>query len=129
MSNAKSIVEGVAYQALVDTITVVPVFQDVPADFLGDMVVIGDLKSRRFQTKVASPDRYVTVSIASIVTAEERAPLLNLQSLIEDALDGQSFESDGWAIEFSFEEDDAVLGEDGVTYSGITNFSALAIAP
>lgn len=129
MSKAKAIVELVTYQALAATVTGAGVYQDAPADVSGRLVVIGDLKSFRLPTKGGKDDRRVLVSIITIAEGEERAPLLELQEQVEAALDGESFEHDGWTIAFEFEDDDAALTEDGITYAGVTQFSVLALSP
>ncbi len=128
MSKAKAVVEVAFYDALSETIRGATVYQDAPADAEGDLVIIGDMKSFGLGSKGATDDRRVTISIISLVEAEERAPLLKLQEQIEEALDGQTLEVDGWTLGIVFDDDDAVLGEDGVTYSGISSFSVLALA-
>jgi hypothetical protein len=129
MSKAKAMVEAATFLTLDATITGATVYQDAPENAPGDLVIIGDLKSSRLPTKGADADRRVTISIVTIVEAEERAPLLALQDQIESALDGVSHEHEGWLLAFEFEDDDAVLSEDGSTYTGITSFTVLAIAP
>ncbi|WP_026046827.1 tail completion protein gp17 [Sphingomonas sp. PAMC 26621] len=129
MSKAKAMVEAAAFVALDTGITGATVFQDAPENAPTPLVIIGDLKSARLPLKGADADRRVTIAIVTIVEAEERAPLLALQEQIEDALDGQNLEQDGWTLAFEFEDDDAVLSEDGSTYTGITSFTVLAIAP
>lgn len=129
MSKAKAVVEAVAFEALHQAIEGAAVYQDAPENAPTPLVIIGDMKSARLPVKGADADRRVTITIVSLVEAEERAPLLTLQEQIEDALDGQSFEQDGWTLAFEFEDDDAVLSEDGSTYSGVTSFSVLALAP
>lgn len=129
MSEAKSIVEQVAFRELAAVIEGATVYQDAPANAAGDLVIIGDMKSARPSGKDHSADRRVGLQIVTIAVAEERAPLLALQHQVEAALDGRSFELAGWTVVFTFEDDDAVLSEDGETYSGISGFSALALAP
>jgi len=129
MSSAKAMVEAAAFLALSSAITDAGVYQDAPENAPTPLVIIGDMKSSRLPTKDADADRRVTISIITIVEAEERAPLLTLQEQIENALDGQNFEQEGWVLAFEFEDDDAVLSEDGSTYSGVTSFSVLALAP
>jgi hypothetical protein len=129
MSSAKAMVEAAAFLALSSAITDAGVYQDAPENAPTPLVIIGDMKSSRLPTKDADADRRVTISIVTIVEAEERAPLLALQEQIEAALDGQNLQQDGWLLAFGFEDDDAVLSEDGSTYSGITSFTVLAIAP
>jgi hypothetical protein len=129
MSSAKAMVEAAAFLALSSAITDAGVYQDAPENTPTPLVIIGDMKSSRLPTKDADADRRVTISIITIVEAQERAPLLTLQEQIENALDGQNFEQEGWVLAFEFEDDDAVLSEDGSTYSGITSFTVLAIAP
>jgi hypothetical protein len=128
VSKAKAVVEAAIFDALNEAITGAAVYQDAPANAAYPVVILGDMKSFRLQTKGSSPDRRVTISIVTLVEAEERAPLLDLQEQIEDALDGQSFAPDGWTLGVEFDDDDAVLGDDGVTYSGISSFSVLALA-
>lgn len=129
MSRAKALVEAVTFDALSSAISGATVYQDAPVNAPGDLVILGEMKSFRLSTKEAEGDRRVTIAIVTIVEAEERAPLLALQEQIETALDGQRFEKDGWTIAFEFEDDDAVLTEDGATYGGITSFNVLAFAP
>jgi len=129
MSKAKALVEIETYDRLAEVITGATVYQDAPEDAAGDLVIIGDMKSSSLATKGNDADRAVTVSIISLAEADERAPLLALQEQIEDALDGQTFTREGWTLGFAFEDDDAVLAEDGSTYSGITTFRVLALAP
>lgn len=129
MSNAKSIVEQVAFDEVAAAVTGAQVFQDVPNDQQGDIVVIGDMRSFRFSTKEASADQIVEISIVTLVIADERAPLLAIQEQIETALDGQTIDRDGWRLDFTFKDDDAVLGEEGAGYVGVTTFSVVAIAP
>lgn len=129
MSKAKAMVEQVAFRELAAVIRGATVYQDAPANAAGDLVIIGDLKSFSLGGKGQSGDRRVGLQIVSIAVAEERAPLLALMDQIEAALDGKSFELKGWTVAFAFEDDDAVLNDDGASYSGITSFTALALAP
>lgn len=129
MSKAKAMVEQVAFRELAAAISGATVYQDAPANAAGDLVIIGDMKSASLGGKDQSADRRVGLQIVSIAVAEERAPLLALMDQIEEALDGQSFELEGWSVSFVFEDDDAVLNDDGASYSGITSFAALALAP
>lgn len=129
MSKAKSMVEQVAFRTLAEFIEGATVYQDAPANAAGDLVIIGDLKSFSLGGKDQSADRRVGLQIVSLAVADERAPLLALMDQIEEALDGQSFAVEGWTIAFAFEDDDAVLNEDGASYSGISSFTALALAP
>jgi hypothetical protein len=109
MSRAKALVEAVTFDALSSVISGATVYQDAPVNAPGDLVILGEMKSFRLSTKEAEGDRRVTIAIVTIVEAEERAPLLALQE--------------------EFEDDDAVLTEDGATYGGITSFNVLAFAP
>jgi len=129
MSKAKAIVEAVAFRELAAAIAGASVYQDAPSNAEGDLVIIGDLKSVRPALKDAGADRRVEISIVSLAIAEERAPLLALQDQIETILDEQTFELEGWTLAFTFQDDDAVLNEDGASYSGISSFAVLAIAP
>lgn len=122
-------VEKAAFDAVSAAVTGAQVFQDVPNDQQGDIVVIGDMRSFRFDTKSASDDRIVEISIVSLVIADERAPLLAIQEQIEGALDGNQIDQDGWRLDFIFKDDDAVLGEEGAGYVGVTTFTVIAIAP
>lgn len=129
MSKAKAITEQVAFDALTAIVTAAGVYQDAPAEVTGPLVILGDMKSFRLPTKGGVDDRRVSISIISMVEAEERAPLLEIQEQVETALDGQTFEHQGWTLAFEFEDDDAALTDDGVTYAGVTQFTVLAIAP
>ena len=126
MSDAKTAVEGALYQALAGNITGATVYQDVPENAPLPVVVIGDLKSAPIGGK-GDLDRRVAVIIVTSVGAEERAPLLELQRQIETTLDGQKFIVDGWELSVTFEDDDAQLAEDGVSYDGASSFSVLAL--
>lgn len=128
MSNAKSVVEGVVYTALAAAIRGATVYQDAPDGVGGDLVIIGDMKSARLSGKDASADRRVTLSIVTIVEAQERAPLLALQEQCDDVLDGATLEAPGWTIQGRFVDDDAVLGDDGTTYNGVAAYEFLALA-
>ncbi len=128
MSKAKAAVEAATFEALAAAIQGATVYQDAPADAGGDLVILGDMKSFRLQTKTSDDDRRVSISIVTLVTAEERAPLLALQDQIETALDGLEITTaDGWTLAFAFEDDDAVLDEDGQTYTGVSAFTAIAL--
>lgn len=129
MSDAKSIVEAVAFRVLAAAISNATVYQDAPVGAQGDLVILGDLKSFSMGGKGANDDRRVEINIISLVVAEERAPLLALQGQIEKALDGQNFTEKGWTVAFLFKDDDAVLDEGGGSYSGISAFDAIALAP
>lgn len=127
MPNAKEAVELAVFEALDAAITGATVYQDAPQDAAMPLVIVGDMTSQRMPGKPPSRDRIVTISIVTLVEAEERAPLLVLQGQIEDALDQQSFEPDGWSIVGSFEGDDAVLQDDGETYAGVSTFTFVAL--
>ncbi|WP_242149610.1 hypothetical protein [Sphingomonas sp. BAUL-RG-20F-R05-02] len=129
MSKAKSFVEKATFDALSEAITGATVWQDAPENAPGDVVIIGDMKSFGLGAKGNTDDRRVSISIVTIVEAEERAPLLALQEQIETALDGAEIEVNGWTLAFGFEDDDAVLSEDGATYTGITSFGVQVFAP
>lgn len=126
MSNAKAVVEQVIYDALAGGVEGAAVYQDVPDDAPLPLVIIGDMKSYPLGAK-DDPDRRVSVIVVSMVAAEERAPLLALQKQIEALLDGKTFSLDGWIVQVSFEDDDAILGQDGATYVGTTAVSAIAL--
>lgn len=128
MISAKSAVEAAAYAFLAENILGAAVYQDVPEDAPYPLVIVGDLSTKRLPGKAASKDRLVTVSIATLVAAEERQPLLGLMDQI-DGLDGYSAEYEGWTLAFSFEDDDASLLPDGQAYGGVSTFSVLALSP
>jgi hypothetical protein len=129
MSKAKAMVEITTFSALDAAITGATVYQDAPYDASGNLVIIGDLKSFAMPGKAQSDDRRVQVSIVSLASAEERAPLLAIMEQIEAVLDGQTLSHDGWTLAFAFEDDDAVLSDDGETYTGVSSFAVLALAP
>ena len=126
MSNAKAVVEQVIYDALADGIEGATVYQDVPEDAPLPLVIVGDMKSYPLGAK-DDPDRCGSVIVVSVVAAEEPAPLLALQKQIEDLLDGKTFSPEGWIVQVSFEDDDAILGQDGATYVGTTAVTAIAL--
>lgn len=128
MSNAKAVVEAALYDALSQAVTGAVVYQDAPDNAPLPIVVIGDMKSSRLPGKGASPDRTVTVSIVTLIEAQERGPLLAIMDQIETALDGESFAPDGWTLAATFDDDEAMLADDGSTYSGISSFTFLALA-
>lgn len=128
MSDAKSAVEAAVYGALAAAVSTATVYQDAPDNAPLPIVVIGDMRSARLPGKVASPDRSVTVAIVTLIEAQERAPLLALMDEIEGALDGVTFETDGWTLSGLFDDDEAVLADDGSTYSGLSSFTFLALA-
>lgn len=128
MLSAKSVVEMVAYRTLAAAIVGAAVYQDVPDDADHPLVIVGDLASRRLPGKATSRDRIVTVTIVTLVTADERAPLLALMNQCDRALDGLTIEQDGWMLIFAFEDDDAVLQDDGQTYSGVSSYTVMALS-
>lgn len=128
MSSAKAVVELACFEALKANVADATVYQDAPQDAPLPVVILGDMKSFRLDTKGASDDRRVQITIVSLVEAEERAPLLAIMEQIEAALDGQTLLPDGWTLGFTFEEDDAVLSDDGSTYTGVTTFAVVALA-
>ena len=128
MSNAKAVVEAALYDALSQALTGAVVYQDAPDNAPLPIVVIGDMKSSRLPGKASTPDRTVTVSIVTLIEAQERGPLLAIMDQIETALDGESFAPDGWTLAATFDDDEAMLADDGSTYSGISSFTFLALA-
>lgn len=128
MSSAKSVVEAAVFAALVAKVSGATVYQDAPENAEGDLVIIGDMKSARLPGKEANPDRTVTLSVVAIVNAEERAPLLALQEQCDAALDGTDLDVPGWVIRGQFDDDDAVLSDDGASYTGVSSYTFLALA-
>lgn len=128
MSKAKAVVETLVYDTLSRAVTNAVVYQDAPDNAPLPIVVIGDMKSSRLPGKATTADRTVTVSIVTLIEAQERAPLLAIMDEIETALDGESFTSDGWTLAAAFDDDEAMLADDGSTYSGISSFTFLALA-
>lgn len=127
VSNAKAAAETALFAALAAGISGATVYQDVPEAAPLPIVVVGDLRSRPIGGK-GERDRRISAVIVTVVAAEERTPLLELQRQIEDLLDGQIFIEDGWTLSVTFEDDDALLGEDGVTYTGSSAFDVIALA-
>jgi hypothetical protein len=128
MTSAKAAVEAATFDALAATIRGAAVYQDVPDDAPFPIVVVGDLSSRRLPGKAASRDRIVTVSVVTLVAAEERAPLLALMEQADAALDGRTVQAGGWTLAFAFDDDDAALQEDGQTYAGVAAYTVMALA-
>ncbi|MFA7505294.1 MAG: DUF3168 domain-containing protein [Burkholderiaceae bacterium] len=126
MTDAKSAVEAAFYQALASSVTGATVYQDVPENADLPIIIVGDMKSAPLGAK-NDPDRRVSVLVVAMVAAEERAPLLDLQRQIEAALDGRVFTPTGWRLAVTFEDDDAQLAEDGVSYVGTSAFDVLAL--
>lgn len=126
MADAKDVTEAAAYAALAEGITGATVFQDVPANFTGPLVVIGETSSKPLGAKQQG-DARVMLEVITMVDAEERAPLLNLQGQIKTLLDDARFTPAGWELSFMFEEDSARLHESGVSYVGSSAFSVFAL--
>jgi hypothetical protein len=126
MSDAKDVAEAQAYAALSQGISAATVFQDVPANFTGPLVVIGETSSTPLGCK-NSGDARVKIEILCMVDAEERAPLLNLQGQIKTLLDDARMNPAGWELAFMFEEDSARLHENGVSYVGSSTFGVFAL--
>jgi hypothetical protein len=127
MSEAKAAVEAAIFNALDAGVSGATVYQDVPEDAPLPVVIIGDMKSTPIGPK-DDPDRRVSVIIVTMVAAEERAPLLALQEQVEQLLDGLTFTPPGWTLRATFEDDDAQLAEDGVSYIGTSVFTVFALS-
>lgn len=126
MSDAKDAVEATAFALLAAGISGATVFQDVPEDFSGPLVAIGDTTAKRIGAKQGG-DARVSIEFVTLVNAEERAPLLALQGQIFDLLDNATMNPTGWILSFTFEEDEARLHENGVSYVGSSVFSVFAL--
>jgi hypothetical protein len=126
VSEAKAVTEAAIFEALAASVTSAAVYQDVPQDAPLPLVVIGDMKSLPIGAR-DDVDRRISVIVVAMVEAEERAPLFALQRDIVSALDGRTFLPAGWTLAVTFDDDDAQLGEDGVTYIGTSAFSVLAL--
>lgn len=124
MLDAKSATEEAFYEALAGGITKATVYQDAPADAPLPLVIIGDLSARPLGS---DGDMIVSASVFAQVEAEERAPLLELQSQIQALLHDQDFSVPGWRIAPDFETDTAELGDDGQTYVGVSVFRVAAL--
>ena len=128
MTSAKSVVEAACYDFLAANVTGADVYQDVPEDQPYPLVIIGDMSTKRMPGKAMSKDRIVSVSIVTLVAADERQPLFALMEEV-DALDQFSVEQEGWTLSFAFEDDDASLLPDGQAYGGVTTFTVIALSP
>jgi len=126
MADAKDVVEAAAFAVLAASITGATVFQDVPENFSGPLVAIGDTAAKRLGSKQGG-DALVSIEFVTLVNAEERAPLLTLQGQIFDLLDDARMNPAGWNLSFTFEEDEARLHENGVSYVGSSVFSVMAL--
>lgn len=127
MSRPHSVAEQAVYTRLADNITGATVFQDVPDNFGGDMVVIGEIDGDPLSTK-DSTDWTLTLTIISQVTADERAPVIALMDQISELLDRHTFNLDQWKLACSFVTDNAALDESGKEYIGTTRISILALS-
>ena len=130
MSRAKSIVEAAAYAALnVPALTALAgVYQHVPQDTEGSVVVIGDIEAEPFGTKGADLDRRIMLTIGYLFTGEERKPLHAIQEKVETLLDGLTVESEGWTLGFSYADDGEARDEQRAElYAGMSRFSVLAL--
>jgi hypothetical protein len=127
MTDAKGAVELALYEALAGGIVGGTVYQDVPEDAPMPLVIVGDLAAVSLGGK-GDQDRRVTATIVTLVGAEERAPLLELQGQVMQLLDGQRFTPAGWTLEVNFQDDDAGLSEDGASYVGTSRFEVLALS-
>ena len=126
MTDAKSATEAALFAELDAGVTGAQVFQDAPANAQLPIVIIGDMTATPIGAP-GDPDRRVAVTILTIVEAEERQPLLDLQAQVETLLDDIALAYDGWTIRPTFESADAVLGGDGVTYVGSQQFTVFAL--
>lgn len=127
MSQAKTATALAAYDALAAAITGASVFQDVPDNFTGEMVVVGPMSSKPVGAP-EDPDRYVQLTIVSMGQGDENAPVLALQGQVEAALAGKILRPDGWTLQFQFLDDNIELDNDGVTYVGTTLFHVVALS-
>lgn len=128
MSNAVSVTEAAAYQALNASALAGTVYQHVPENTPPPVSIVADIDAERLGTKEADPDRSITLNIVSIVQGKARKPLLDRQEIIESALDGLRVTPTGWTLKFSFLSSDGVLMEDGQTYIGNSRFNVLALS-
>jgi hypothetical protein len=127
MTSASSATEKAVYDALSAAVTGAPVYQDVPENSPLPLVVIGPLVAVGLGIK-GDPDRRITLDIITLVTAEEREPLLDLQDQIEATLNDASLSYDGWTIRPWLESTSSALAEDdGTTYVGTSIFTILAL--
>lgn len=126
MASAQAALEAELFARLDAAITGAAVFQDVPENTLPPFVVIGELRGSPLGGK-DDPDRRIIVDIITVVSAEERGPLLDLQEQIEAAIDDKTFDRDGWTLSITLDSATAALGEDGQTYVGTSTFSVLAL--
>ena len=128
MSDAVELAEAALYERLSTTVTLARVFQDAPADQPLPVVIIGDLKAFPLGTKQSDADRRIDAVVVTMVSADERAPVLAIQAQVQSSLDDAILVAPGWTFDISFQDDDAVLGEDGSTYIGTSAFTIFALA-
>lgn len=121
-----SAAEEAVYATLSAGISGATVYQDVPADTVLPVVIVGDMKCEPVGGR-EDEDRRISMTVVAMVAAEERAPLLALQAQIASLLDGARLIRPGWLLAIGLEDEDALLAEDGVSYVGTSNFTILAL--
>lgn len=125
MTSATNAVEAAVFEALNGNLTV-PVYQHVPEDTPPPVVIIGDIEASPLETKGDS-DRQVSLTITTVIQAEQRKPVLDIQEEIVAALDGASLVKDAWQVRPFLESEDAVLLPDGAHYVGTSRYTIWAL--
>jgi len=127
MGTPHAALEQAVYDLLATNIDGASVFQDVPDNYEGSTVTIGDLDGEPLATK-DDTDWQLQISILSEVSADERKPVLDLMSQISTLLDRRRIITPAWQFQIIFSGDNAALDENGITYVGTSFFRAIALS-
>jgi len=127
MAAPHATLESSVYNLLANNIDGAAVYQDVPNNYSGPTVTLGDMDGEPIATK-DDTDWDLRLTILSEVSADERAPVLALMEQISTLLDRRKIITPRWVFSLSFQADSAALDEGGVTYTGTSFFRAIALS-
>lgn len=127
MAEAKDVAEAEAFAVLAAGMARTTIYQDAPEDAPFPLTVLGDSTSSPIGGK-GDIDERVSIDVVNLVSAEEKAPLSDLQGQVKALLRDHKATRDGFELHFLFENDDARLHENGKHYVGISTFTVMAFA-
>jgi len=127
MTSAIDATEAATFTALDGNVVGSTIYQHVPEDTPPPVTIIGDMEAVPLGAK-DDKDRRVSLTLVTIVEAEERKPLSAIQDQLETLLDGKTFTVPGWRLSFVFESADGAQLPDGETYLGNSRFTVFAFA-